>query len=82
MTFEQGSDGKPEMEIGSNQKHSGPHLAEGGSTSMEVEAKPEQLDNGTSIMASTSKLDDDVEAGGCQNFMFNTFPLLQFTLWF
>ncbi|XP_017700046.2 two-component response regulator-like APRR3 isoform X2 [Phoenix dactylifera] len=57
----QSSDRKPEMEIASDQKHRGDHLAEGGSTSREVEAKPEQLDNGTPIMANTLKLDDDVE---------------------
>ncbi|XP_073099179.1 two-component response regulator-like APRR9 isoform X2 [Elaeis guineensis] len=60
----QGSDGKLEMEIEGDQKHRGPHLAEGGSTSREMEAKPEQLDNGTPIMANTLKLDDNVEAGG------------------
>ncbi|EHA8590019.1 hypothetical protein COCNU_scaffold014359G000010 [Cocos nucifera] len=63
VTFEQGSDSKPEMGIESDQKHRGPHLAEGGSTSREVEAKPEELDNGAPIMANALKLDDDVEAG-------------------
>lgn len=77
--FEQSSDNKLEMEIESDKEHNGTHLAEGGSSSRELEAKPEQPDIGTPITANALKLDDDDdgEARGCQNSMFDTFPLLQ-----
>ncbi|XP_038986655.1 two-component response regulator-like APRR3 [Phoenix dactylifera] len=59
----QSSDNKLEMEIESDKEHKGTHLAEGGSSSRELEAKPEQPDIGTPIMTNALKLDDDDDDG-------------------
>lgn len=66
------------MEIESDKECRGTDLAERGSSSRELEARRGQSDIGTLIMANALNLDDDDgEARGCQNPMFDTFPLLQ-----
>ncbi|XP_010912376.1 two-component response regulator-like APRR5 [Elaeis guineensis] len=55
----QSSDNKLEMEIESDKECGGTHLAEGGSSSRELEARPGQPDIGTPVIGNALKLDDD-----------------------
>ncbi|EHA8588496.1 two-component response regulator-like APRR3 [Cocos nucifera] len=55
----QSSDNKLEMEIESDKECAGTHLDVGGSSSRELEARPEQPDIGTPVMGNALKLDDD-----------------------